>query len=309
VTSRELAIARSVMYAALFDYPLTLGQLHETLVESDESPSEILAIYAASPRLRRIVAYRDGFFFPLGRDSLVAERRHREARSRAFLLRYRWVLRLLCGVPFTRMVALSGSVAHLNLERGGDLDLCIVTRGPHVWTVAVAVVLLTKVLRRRRVVCPNLVLSDARLALEQRDIFTANQVIHLKPLIGADVLDEFLAANSFVSRIYPNARGAAAQTIVGWRRSRALDFVKSVLETALELPSPLVEAACRRLYGWHLRRRSKSWQSPEQVRLGEDLLKLHTRSHRDVVLERFERAMEQACERANEEAAQPAAAI
>ena len=37
------------------------------------------------------------------------------------------------------MVALSGSIAHCNLDRGGDLDLFIVTHGHHVWSVTVAV--------------------------------------------------------------------------------------------------------------------------------------------------------------------------
>src|SRR5207248_2232779 len=103
----------------------------------------------------------EGFFFPAGREDLIAERRHREARSRAFLQRYRLILRLICAVPWTRMVALSGSIAHLNLERGGDLDLFIVTRGRRVWSVALAVLLVTKLLQRRRIVCANLIVSDS----------------------------------------------------------------------------------------------------------------------------------------------------
>ena len=126
MTPREFAIAGSVIYASLFDYPLTLDQLHETLIESDQTPSEILATFQNSVRLQHLVEYRDGFFFPAGRADLIAERRHREARSLAFLEHCRPVLRVISAVPFTRMVALSGSVAHLNLERGGDLDLFVI---------------------------------------------------------------------------------------------------------------------------------------------------------------------------------------
>jgi len=299
VTKPELAIARSVIYAGLFDYPLSLHQLHNTLLEADLTPSEILAIYGRSVRLRRIVEYRDGYFFPIGREALIGERRLREARSRLFLRRYRHALRAIGTIPFVRMVALSGSIAHLNLERGGDLDLCIVTRGRHVWTAAVLVVLLTKMLRCRRVVCANFLLSDAKLQLDQQDLFTANQVIHLKPLVGREVLDELVAANPFVRRIYPNAQVGQSADVVEWPRHRALELAKSMLETALELPSPLVEATCRRLYSWYLRRRAALWRSPEQVRLGDELLKLHTRSHRAAVLERFDAAVEDAWQRAN----------
>src|SRR5829696_3064452 len=142
MTSRELAIARSVVYASLFDYPLTLTQLHHTLIESNQSEEEILAVYGGSARLQTIVHHRDGFFFPAGRAELVAERRWREARSRRFLRQHELLLRLLCAIPYTRLVALSGSVAHLNLEPDGDLDLFIVTRGKRVWTVTVALLLL-----------------------------------------------------------------------------------------------------------------------------------------------------------------------
>jgi hypothetical protein len=303
----EIAIVRSVLYASLFDYPLTLDQLHQALIESDQSPSEILAAFKGSDRVQRVVGYRDGFFFPAGRDDLIAERRHREARSRAFLHRYRSVLRLICAVPFTRMVALSGSVAHLNLERGGDLDLFIVTRGRHVWTVAVTVLLLTKFLGRRRIVCANLILADSRLALEQQDLFTANQVIHLKPLIGEELLDDFLAANPFVRRFYPNALAWHPHRLVEWPRAGLLPSLKSMLEMALALPSPLIESLCRRLYGWYLRRRARAWRSPDQVALDPDVLKLHTRSHRHSVLDRFDRLVAEAWRRANRSEARTAA--
>jgi hypothetical protein len=70
-------------------------------------------------------------------------------------------------------------------------------------------------------------------------------------------------------------------------RSGGLGFAKRVLETILSAPSPIIEALCRRAYVWHLRRRASSWRSPDQVRLQSDYLKLHTQSHRQVVMDRF----------------------
>ena len=56
-------------------------------------------------------------------------------------------------------------------------------------------------------------------------------------------------------------------------------------------PSMLVEQLCRRAYRAYLTRRSSTWDSPEQVRLEPDCLKLHTQSHRQSVLARFESAV------------------
>jgi len=303
MTSRELAIARSVIYAGLFDYPLTLEQLHHTMIESDQTQAEILAVYDGSARLQTIVHQRDGFFFPAGRADLIAERRRREARSRRFLQHHETLLRLLCAIPFTRLVALSGSVAHLNLEPDGDLDLFIVTRGRRVWMVMVAILLLTRLLRRRRIICANFVIADSHLVLEPQDLFTANQLLHLKPLIGADVLDAFLAANPFVTRFYPNAAAhrPSPSVLKGW--PRGFFGIKSLLELMLRAPSPIIEAGCRRLYAWHLRRRASSWRSPDQVRLQSDYLKLHTRSHRHSVMDRYDAAVADAAQRADFETA------
>jgi hypothetical protein len=308
MTSREQAIARSVIYASLFDYPLTLAQLHHTLIESDQTPSEILAVYDGSARLHRIVDHRDGFFFPVGRADLIAERRRREARSRRFLHQHDGMLRLICALPFTRLVALSGSIAHLNLEPGGDLDLFIVTRGRRVWTVTVAVLLLTKLLGRRRIVCANFVLADSHLGLEPQDLFTANQVVHLKPVIGEEWLDAFLAANPFVSHVYPNAVLQRRQPPPTEGRRRGFGALKTLIELGLWLPAPFIEATCRRLYAWHLRRRSASWRSPDQVDLQADYLKLHTQSHRRSVLDRFDAAVKDATARADYEETPRAAA-
>lgn len=293
LSGSEQAIAGSVLYAALFDYPLTLAQLRDTLIGSSQTSAEILATYAASPGLRSIVEVTDGFFHPRGAAHLVPERRRRERASRAFLARHDRFLRLICGLPYVRMVALSGSVAHLNLDGDGDLDLFIVSRAGRVWSVAVAVVVAAKLLRLRRTVCANFVVSEARLALEPQDLFSASQIIHLKPVSGDDVHRRLLAANPFVARFYPNFSGAGGgapwcEPGARWLRLRR------AIEWLAAGPSAAGERLCRAAYGWHLRRRRSSWSSPEQVRLEPECLKLHTQSHRRRVLERFDEAVRRA---------------
>jgi hypothetical protein len=285
-----VAIARSVLYASLFEYPLTLAQLRQTLIESLQTPTEILRTYAGSATLQASVEHRDGFFFPRGRYELVHERRRREARSRRFLGRHRLLLALIAAMPYVRMVALSGSIAHLNLDGGGDLDLFIVTRGRRVWSVTVAVLVLAKLLRQRRLLCANFVVSDERLALEQQDLFTASQIIHLKPLSGQDVYRRLVAANPFVTSYYPNFHATDSGTL-RFRRRSAIERGKAFIERLFAWPSSGVERICQAAYRAHLVRTSASWRSPEQVRLEPDYLKLHTQSHRRSVLERFDRAV------------------
>jgi hypothetical protein len=159
-----------------------------------------------------------------------------------------------------------------------------------VWSVTVAVVLIAKLLRRRQTTCANFVLADSALALDQQDLFSASQIIHLKPLVGEAMYRRFVAANPFVSRFYPNFRVSPLT-----RRPTVLQQVirraKKTVEFVLAAPSAAVEVLCRRAYRAYLTRRSSTWDSPDQVRLEPDCLKLHTKSHRHSVLSRFDDAV------------------
>src|SRR5258708_594689 len=73
MTSQEVAIARTVIYASLFDYPLTLDQLRHSLLESALTKDEIAATYRSSLVLQAMIEHRDGLFFPRDRGALVGE--------------------------------------------------------------------------------------------------------------------------------------------------------------------------------------------------------------------------------------------
>lgn len=245
VTTREIAIAASVLHASLDDYPLTLEELHESLIASHQTMAEIVSVFEGSTLLQQVVERRDGFFFPAGRSDLVDERRRREARSRAFLDRHALLLRLVCCLPFVRLVALSGRIARLNLEAGGDLDLFIVTRAGHVWSTAAAVKGLSALMSRRCMVRAKVVVDDDHLELEPRDLDTAAQLLQLRPLIGGAALQEVWDANPFIAELFPNAPQTPADSAEP-ARSPLTSTVRRLLALIVGLPSPIIEAVCRR---------------------------------------------------------------
>src|SRR5207249_2275640 len=102
--------------------------------------------------------------------------------------------------------------------------------------------------------------------------------IYLWSLVGAGLWDVFIVVNLFVVCFYFNAAAHPSNGMPIDVRSGALFVVKKLVELALDVPAPIIETFCRRLYAWHLRRRAASWLSPEQVQLRSDYLKLHTQS-------------------------------
>jgi hypothetical protein len=280
-------VLRAVTYASLFQFPLTPAEARRSLVGCVLSETELMALYRQSAFLQRRLTYRMGFFVPVGREDWVEERADREARSRRLVEANRGLLNVLCAIPFVRLMAVSGSLAHLNATDDADLDLFIITKGSRVWSVTTAIVVLSKLMGRRRIACANYVVSDADMAIEARDEFSANQILHLRPIIGADTYREFLAANPFVRETYQNFDPREKQpwpfTPAPWAAR-----VKRALEVALAGPSSAIELMCCGAYGWHLRRKLRSWPSPDQVRLTKTQMKLHGNSHREVIARRFD---------------------
>jgi hypothetical protein len=290
----EQSFLQSVLYAALFNYPLSSAQLREALIGESANESALAACYARSPTLQAAIEHADGFYFPRGRRDLLETRARREASSRTLLHKLRGLQALVRHMPFVRMVALSGSLAHLNADDEADLDLFVIVAPGRVWSVTLTTLVVARLLGWRRLLCLNYVVSERALMVSPADLFSANQIIHLQPIMGGSAYRRFLDANRFVERFYPNFRpraaGPAAADAAKW-----WSIVRRTIEIALDLTlAPVYERACRIVYGRHLRRQAHTWRSRDQVRLEAECLKLHTSSHRREVMERFEDALERA---------------
>lgn len=282
-SAHELAVLRSVIYASLFDYPLTLAQLRESLVEVAADEATIASWWKNSALLQSAIECRGGLYFPAGRADLLDTRARREALSRDLLHRDRAMLTLVSRLPFVRMVALSGSLAHLNAEGSADVDLFVITSANRVWLVTVAMLVVSKIMGWRKRLCMNYVISERQMAIAPGDLFSANQIIHLQPIVGSATYRRFLDANAFVSNCYPNFRGPGPGI-----RDPKITVAERVLSLGI---AQVGEQLCRMVYRWYLKQRSARWQSRDQVRLEDECLKLHTTSHRASTLERFDAAM------------------
>jgi hypothetical protein len=283
---QELAVLRSVIYASLFDYPLSIEQLQAGLLGVQADAITIDAWWRESDLLQATVERRDGWYFPAGRSDLIATRGRREALSRELLKRDQRILSLVARLPFVRMVALSGSLAHLNAEGSADLDLFVITAPNRVWSVTVITLILAKLLGWRRRLCLNYVVSERAMQIEPQDLFSANQIIHLRPVSGHDVFARFVKSNGFVRTFYPNFELPAPKPPSPYAPR---PFFERVLAFGI---APIAERLARALYGWHLERRAAAWQSRDQVRLEPECLKLHTSSHRISTLQKFDAAVE-----------------
>ena len=287
LSSDELAVLKSVVYSSLFEYPLTPQEVAFSLPGARLSGTEVVATYHRSQALQSVLDFQDDCFYLRDRPLCAIKRQRREAFSRDVLMRHRRMLQWLGLLPYTRLIALSGSSAHLNMSDKGDIDLFVVTRGRRVWSTAVNILLVSRLFGCREMVCFNYLVADTNLALRERDLFSANQLIHLRPLTGDEWMMRLRASNMWVEELYPNSLPAKDNPgiLATSPRLRTLKRCKEVFLSAGL--AQVYEAVCRTLYRRYLLWKSPSWSTPEQVRLDPHVIKLHTESHSAAVMHRY----------------------
>ncbi len=212
----QRAILKTLAYADIFDYPLTLAQIHHWLIWSNPAPPNQSTLSLAISKLSQVTKHKS-FYFLKNKARLVALSRRRTRYSHKKLALARRQAHWLKLIPFIKLVAVTGALSMNNSDKADDIDLIIITQTNRLWlTRFLAVVLLESLRLRRRPssafhtnkICLNLFLDESSLAipLSRRDLYTAHEVCQVKPLWDrGDTYQKFLAANSWVKKYLPHS--------------------------------------------------------------------------------------------------------
>lgn len=204
LASLERAIIEALAYSDIFDYPLTLDELHRYLTipaGKDELIKHKTSISS--------VKFSDGYYFLANRESNISTRRERECNSHPAFYRSLRYGRILGALPFVRMVALTGSLAMLNLSRDADMDFFLVTKTGRLWLARAFAVTFSRILRLfGDRICVNVLISDVNLEWNTQDLYSAREICQMIPVTGMDVYWKLREDNAWTDAFLPNARTA-----------------------------------------------------------------------------------------------------
>ena len=196
----ERAILSTLAYSDIFDHPLTLEELHKFLLISS-TKEEIAICISSMPHVK----FKDGFYFLADRPEIVDIRQAREANSRKALRRATRYGRIIGSLPFIRLVALTGSLAMLNLSKHRDMDFLLVAKPGHIWTARAFVLVFGRLARLfGDVICPNVIISENALKWQEKNLYSAREFAQMIPISGLDVFAQLQNANPWVQEILPN---------------------------------------------------------------------------------------------------------
>ena len=231
------AVIKPLLYSDIFSYPLTAKEIFERL----EIPCADIA--TVNCELRQLVEARVLFqfddFYSLRDDvSLALRRQAGNKMAKDIMPRAIRRSRLIFSFPFVRAVMISGSLSKDFMEKSGDIDFFIVTAPGRVWITRGLLALFQRIalFNSHKYFCVNYYLDHDHLSLDERNIFTATELITLKPMCGNNYYDLLIKENSWIQGYYPQFKPDPIVSRSSW------SLVKKIFEKILNPFAPTLDA-------------------------------------------------------------------
>ncbi|KKS06754.1 hypothetical protein A3K01_04285 [candidate division WWE3 bacterium RIFOXYD1_FULL_43_17] len=206
------AIKRTLAYRSIFQYPMSFFQLSTFLVSSKAADGKKLKETLNKLVKENWARKRYGKYEICGEKYTNWLWKYRHA-TRIFKENSE-LIKFLGGIPWIKMIAVTGSLAAYNPEKDADIDIMIVTGKNRVWLTRGFVATILKILKRHpefdgqpRSFCTNLFLDETKMAWEKerRNIFVATDIVMMQPVVDkSDTYLQFMKENSWVTEYFPN---------------------------------------------------------------------------------------------------------
>ncbi len=281
-TQLEWAVMQTVAYSDVFHFPVTCDEIQRYLIGSSAS---IEAIQATVNDLidRHALTQNVNYISLPNRDANVQMR-----VSRAALSAEMWPIAVHYGaiignLPFVRMVAVTGSLAAENINPQGDIDYMIVTAPDRLWLTRLFVIAWVHLAAHTGVtLCPNYLVTENALTIEDRNLFTARELVQMVPVTGLHVYQQMRQHNAWTSAFFPNATDAPPRT------DPAIDDSTTRQKRGLELL--LNTPASTALDRWEMRRKIRKFarQHSIEANFSPDWCKGHFDGHMQRILDSYQ---------------------
>lgn len=213
----EKAILKTLAFFDVFDYPLTLIEVHKWLYQPGAfySLMEVVTVLN-SEQLKSKISQKKGFYFLKSRDHIVDIRLSRyQIAEKKFKIALK-ATRFLRWISFVKMIAVCNNVGYNNGSKDSDIDFFIVVRQGRLWWSRLLITITTTLLGVRRHgykvvdrVCLSFYTADSHLdlsdiSLKPVDPYLIYWFATLAPIYDRGIYQKFLGANSWLKEYLPN---------------------------------------------------------------------------------------------------------
>jgi len=201
----EKSILKTLAYFDIFLHPLKAEEIR-LFCDQPVLQDELLSVL--DEMVQKEMVFKLGAFYSLQNNPLLVERRLKgnELADKMLQTAYR-IASFLHKFPFVRGVGISGSLSKNYADAGTDIDFFIITSNNRLWiarSLMHAVKKLSFLVGRQDWFCMNYFIDGEALVIAEENIFTATEVVTLKPVCSNDGFAGFFTANYWAGRYFPN---------------------------------------------------------------------------------------------------------
>lgn len=217
------AILNTLFYHAVFNFPLKESEIYYWLYQFGDKKVSKSRLKKSLGNLvkNNKINKKSNYYYPKKsniKDSDLTKRVKKEKYSSIKINKAKKAAKVFSYFPWVRMIAISGNVAMNNAFKEDDIDLMIITKNKRLWLTRLIIVSFLKLFGLRPVLgenkknrvlenklCVNLWLDQSSLKIKQKNVFTAHEILALKPILNKNkTYERFIWFNSWAFSYWPN---------------------------------------------------------------------------------------------------------
>lgn len=213
--SRQQSILKTLLYADIFNYPLTKQEIYNFLISDKKIEKE--TIFKLLKNSKSFVAHKENYFFIKGKDHLIKKRKKREIISIEKLKKAKKIIKKLSLIPTVRFIGISGALSMRNSEAEDDIDIFVIAQKKFVWTtrfLLIIMLLIMGIYRNRNAkkysdkICLNMIVDENKIYFDKsnQNLYLAHEILQLVPIFNRNnTYEKFIKLNKWCNNFLPNA--------------------------------------------------------------------------------------------------------
>ena len=219
-TELKRSVISVLAYFDFFQYPITTDELYrffpyKTSIQEVKKTTNSMA---KNRKIESIKYQGEEYYTILGHGINLRKRISRKSITTRKINKISTFVKLISFFSQIKLLGISGSCAMDNAQEKDDVDFFIITEKDWLWTARFMSLIIAQIIGKRRRkgqtkirdrVCLNLFFDESGMSIPKykRNIYTAHEVVQMKPLLVRDgVYEKFLSKNKWIIYYFPNIK-------------------------------------------------------------------------------------------------------
>ena len=219
-TELKRSVISVLAYFDFFQYPITTDELYrffpyKTSIQEVKKTTNSMA---KNRKIESIKYQGEEYYTILGHGINLRKRISRKSITTRKINKISTFVKLISFFSQIKLLGISGSCAMDNAQEKDDVDFFIITEKDRLWTARFMSLIIAQIIGKRRRkgqtkirdrVCLNLFFDESGMSIPKykRNIYTAHEVVQMKPLLVRDgVYEKFLSKNKWIIYYFPNIK-------------------------------------------------------------------------------------------------------